>query len=298
MRIVRYREGDRARIGAVTGDGVVDLIAAGSRWTSVRDIAVAGEEAIGEISALVASQAPTARLTDLVLLPPIERPGKYLAIGMNYAKHIEEAKRLGVSTPNNQFWFNKQTSCVAGPFDDIDPGVTERLDYEVELGVVVGKAAKRVSETQARDHVFGYVVANDVSARDWQQHSPTFTLGKSFDTHGPIGPCVVTADEIADPHRLRLRCWVNGELRQDSDTSELVYDVWQQIAYLSTAFTLEPGDLLATGTPSGVGVGMQPPRFLQPGDVVRCEIDGIGVIENRVADPAEAQAWRQKQRTS
>ena len=286
MRIVRYRKGDQVRIGAVRGEEVVDLVAGGSRWTSVTDIAAAGEEAVRELSPLVASQAPSARLADLSLLPPIDRPGKYLAIGMNYAKHIEEAKRLGVATPNNQFWFNKQTSCLSGPFDPIDPGVTERLDYEVELGVVIGRPAKRVSEAHAKDHVFGYVVVNDVSARDWQQHSPTFTIGKSFDTHGPIGPCVVTADEIPDPHRLRLRCWVNGELRQDSETSELVYNVWQQIAYLSTAFTLEPGDLLATGTLSGVGVGLQPPRFLQSGDVVRCEIDGIGAIQNRVADPA------------
>ena len=286
MRIVRYRKGDQVRIGAVRGEEVVDLVAGGSRWTSVTDIAAAGEEAVRELSPLVASQAPSARLADLSLLPPIDRPGKYLAIGMNYAKHIEEAKRLGVATPNNQFWFNKQTSCLSGPFDPIDPGVSERLDYEVELGVVIGRPAKRVSEAHAKDHVFGYVVVNDVSARDWQQHSPTFTIGKSFDTHGPIGPCVVTADEIPDPHRLRLRCWVNGELRQDSETSELVYNVWQQIAYLSTAFTLESGDLLATGTPSGVGVGLQPPRFLQSGDVVRCEIDGIGAIQNRVADPA------------
>jgi 2-keto-4-pentenoate hydratase/2-oxohepta-3-ene-1,7-dioic acid hydratase in catechol pathway len=134
--------------------------------------------------------------------------------------------------------------------------------------------------------VFGYVVANDVSARDWQFHSPTFTVGKSFDTHGPIGPWIVTADEIPDPHALKLRCYVNGEIRQNSDTSQLIFNVWQQIAYLSTAFTLEAGDLIATGTPEGVGVGMQPPQFLRAGDVVRCEIDGIGAIENRVIRPA------------
>jgi 2-keto-4-pentenoate hydratase/2-oxohepta-3-ene-1,7-dioic acid hydratase in catechol pathway len=156
------------------------------------------------------------------------------------------------------------------------------LDYEVELGVVIGRAVKGVKAADSLDHVFGYVVANDVSARDWQKHSPTFTMGKSFDTHGPIGPWVVTADEIPDPQALALRCLVNGEVRQQSNTSDMSFTVAEQIEYLSTAFTLEPGDLLATGTPAGVGAAMDPPRFLKVGDVVRCEIDGIGAIENPV----------------
>ena len=166
--------------------------------------------------------------------------------------------------PEKQYWFNKQTSCIAGPYDDIDPGVTESLDYEVELGVVIGASAKRVTEEDAHEHVFGYFVVNDVSARDWQLHSPTFTMGKSFDTHGPIGPWIVTADELPDPQSLTLRCFVNGELRQESGTKEMINSVRQQIAYLSTAFTLEPGDLIATGTPEGGGIGMQPPKFLRP----------------------------------
>ena len=202
---------------------------------------------------------------------------------MNFQKHVKESEELGVEAPKKQFWFNKQTTCLSGPYDEIDPGVTEMLDYEVELAVVVGAPAKQVDEADAKDHVFGYTVANDVSARDWQFHSPTFTMGKSFDTHGPIGPWIVTADEIQDPHRLRLRCTVNGEVRQDSDTSQLIHNVWQQIAYLSTAFTLQPGDLIATGTPEGVGIARKPPVFLQPGDVVRCEIEGIGAIVNTVA---------------
>ena len=148
---------------------------------------------------------------------------------------------------------------------------------------MIGKPAKGVSEADAKDHVFGYLVANDVSARDWQFHTPTFTMGKSFDTHGPIGPWIVTPDEIPDPHALDLRCYVNGELRQSNNTGQMINNLWAQIAYLSTAFTLEAGDLIATGTPEGVGVGMEPQQFLQPGDVVRCEIDGIGAIENRVA---------------
>ena len=229
-------------------------------------------------------------LSSVHLLAPIERPGKFLAIGMNYRKHAEEAKKLGIKVPEQQFWFNKQTSCITGPYDDINPGVTEKLDYEVELGVVIGKPAKGVSEADAHNHVFGYLVSNDVSARDWQQHSPTFTIGKSFDTHGPIGPWIVTADEIENPHALGIRCFINGEVRQQSDTSELIHNIWAQIAYLSTAFTLESGDLLATGTPEGVGVARNPPVFMKPGDIVRCEIDKIGAIENTVIESATSVA--------
>lgn len=285
MKLLRYDAGEGAKLGVLQPgheDRIVPLAPLESEFPTMLSIIEGGKGALERIKSLADKGEGHFDLASVRLLAPIERPGKYLAIGMNYAKHVEEAKRLGQPTPTQQFWFNKQTSCLAGPFDDIEPGVTNQLDYEVELGVVIGRAAKSVSETNAMEHVFGYVVANDVSARDWQRHSPTFTMGKSFDTHGPIGPWIVTADEIPDPHALDLRCLVNGEVRQDSNTSELVYNVWQQISYLSTAFTLEAGDLIATGTPSGVGIGMQPPRFLQPGDVVRCEIDGIGTIENRV----------------
>ena len=241
-----------------------------------------GTDALDKVRDHVAKTSPERALSDVRLLPPVERPGKYLAIGMNYRKHLEEAARIGVPAPTRQLWFNKQTSCLAGPYDPIDPGVTDQLDYEVELGVVIGAPAKQVSEEGAKAHVFGYFVANDVSARDWQFHSPTFTVGKSFDTHGPIGPWIVTAEEIEDPHALNLRCKVNGEVRQESNTREMIFNIWQQIVYLSTAFTLESGDLIATGTPEGVGIGMQPPKFLQPGDVVHCEIEKIGFIENTV----------------
>ena len=148
--------------------------------------------------------------------------------------------------------------------------------------MVIGRDAKNIPEDRAHEYVFGYFVADDVSARDWQFHSPTFTVGKSFDTHGPIGPWIVTADEVTDPHALKLRCLVNGEVRQDASTGDMLFNIWAQIAYLSRAFTLEAGDLLATGTPEGVGAAMTPPRFLQSGDVVRCEVEGLGFIENKV----------------
>ena len=284
MKLLRYRHGDGVTVGALLDDRIVRLDGIG--FASMSSVIEGGHDALDRIRTHLASAKAEVALADVELLAPLERPSKYLAIGMNYGKHLEEADKLGVARSKHQVWFNKQTSCISGPYDTIDPGVTEKLDYEVELGVVIGRPAKHVSESEAPHYVFGYLVANDVSARDWQFHSPTFTMGKSFDTHGPIGPWIVTADEIPDPHGLALRCYVNGELRQDNVTSGMIANVWQQIAYLSTAFTLYPGDLIATGTPEGVGVGMDPQTFLQPGDVVRCEIDHIGAIENVMSRPA------------
>ena len=282
MKLLRYELNGKPHLGVLTDAGIVGLEGLADRFPTMQSIAAGGSDALRAVKDVVASARPGLALADAKLLSPIERPGKYLAIGMNYRKHVAEAERLGVPPPKQQLWFNKQTTCMAGPYDDIDPGVTEKLDYEVELAVIIGAPAKGVSEADAHKHVFGYVVANDVSARDWQFHSATFTMGKSFDTHGPIGPWIVTADEIPDPHNLGVRCIVNGQTRQDNNTGEMIFNVWQQISYLSTAFTLETGDLIATGTPEGVGVGMTPPTFLQPGDVVRCEVDGIGAIENKV----------------
>lgn len=287
MKLLRYGNPAAPTLGVLQGDDrVVSLAPLADRYPTMLAIVAGGETALAAVRTCAEQAKETVALSDVTLLAPIERPGKCMAIGMNYKKHIAEAAKLGVETPKHQFWFNKQTSCIAGPFDAIDPGVTEKLDYEVELCAVIGKPAKRVSQADAPAHVFGYTIINDVSARDWQMHTPTFTMGKSFDTHGPIGPWIVTADEIGDPHDLELRCLVNGELRQESNTGGMVANLWQQIEYLSTAFTLDPGDLIATGTPEGVGVGMNPQQFLQPGDTVRCEIDKIGAIENRVAAPA------------
>jgi 2-keto-4-pentenoate hydratase/2-oxohepta-3-ene-1,7-dioic acid hydratase in catechol pathway len=280
LKLARFEAKGGARLGLVHGEEVSDLTAAGLPFASIDELIVAGE--VGLDLVRKHDGGPRLSLAEVRLLAPVVRPGKYLAIGMNYQKHLEEADKLGVARSKYQVWFNKQTSCVAGPFDDIDPGVTEQLDYEVELGIVMGRPTKRVPKEKALDHVFGYFVANDVSARDWQFHSPTFTIGKSFDTHGPIGPWIVTADEIEDPQQLDLRCLVNGELRQSSNTRHMIHRIDEQISYLSQAFTLEPGDLIATGTPEGVGIGRDPQVFLRSGDLVRCEVDGIGAIENRV----------------
>jgi 2-keto-4-pentenoate hydratase/2-oxohepta-3-ene-1,7-dioic acid hydratase in catechol pathway len=280
VKLARIDVAGTPHLALVVPGGVVDLTESGIGYPTMLALIAGGDAALARVGEVAAGRPPVAGAT---LLAPIERPGKYLAIGMNYAKHLEEADKLGVARSPYQTWFNKQTSCLTGPYDAIDPGVTEKLDYEVELGVVIGRAAKHVAPEEALAHVFGYVVANDVSARDWQFHTPTFTMGKSFDTHGPIGPWIVTADEIVEPQALDLRCFVNGELRQSSNTANMINSIAAQIAYLSTAFTLEPGDLIATGTPEGVGAGMEPPCFLASGDIVRCEIEGIGAIENRVA---------------
>jgi 2-keto-4-pentenoate hydratase/2-oxohepta-3-ene-1,7-dioic acid hydratase in catechol pathway len=280
MKLVRFDGGAGARAGVVRGDAVVDLEPLG--FSDVLAVVRAGKGGLARITEY-AADAPSVALASVRLLAPIERPGKYLAIGMNYRKHVEEGAKLGIAEPKKQLWFNKQTTCITGPHDGIvKPDVSDQIDYEAELGVVIGTAAKHVSAADAASHIFGYFVANDVSTRDWQFHSQTMTMGKSFDTHGPVGPWIVTADEVADPHDLPIRCFVNGEVRQSSNTGMMLHNIYQQIEYLSTAFTLEPGDLIATGTPEGVGIAMDPPTFLQVGDVVRCEIDGVGAIENPV----------------
>jgi len=217
------------------------------------------------------------KLADVTLLAPIQRPGKVLAIGLNYADHIAET---GNKPPEQQLWFSKASTSIHAPFAPIEvPRVSTQVDYEVELVAVIGKPGRHISRTDAPHHVFGYCVGNDVSVRDWQRQTPQWVLGKSFDTHGPIGPWITTADEIGEPHRLDIKCTVNGEIRQTSNTRHLVFDIWAQIEHLSKAMTLEPGDIIFTGTPGGVGLARKPPVFLAAGDKVACEIAELGVIE-------------------
>lgn len=282
MKLARYIIDGHPTIGVVAGDGLVRISELLPEYQRMIDLAAAGPDALDRLGDKLASAQPRDELKSVKLLAPIERPHNFLAIGMNYKKHAEEGVRLGVIPPKFQVWFNKATSSLSGPYDDIDPGVTQQLDYEVELGVVIGAAARYRSPEEAPAHVFGYVVANDVSARDWQLHASTWAVGKSFETHGPVGPWIVTPDEIGDPHQLELRSYVNGELRQRASTEQLIYNIWEQIEYISTAFTLEPGDIILTGTPEGVGHAMIPQQHLKVGDTVRCEIDRIGAIENKV----------------
>ena len=279
MKLTRFTVEGRTRLGKVVDDRIIDIsTAAPDAGQSMRRLLEQLESLRPAIEAL---DAPSFALADVALEAPIADPRKYLAIGMNYQSHVDEAEAAGKTAPKTQIWFNKQVTCINGPFADVDvPKVgPDMVDYEAEMGVVIGKRCRHVSREEARSMIAGYVVCNDVTARDWQFRSPTFTLGKSFDTHGPIGPWITTDDEIADPHALTITLELNGEQRQHASTSEMIYDIYDQIAYLSQVMTLEPGDLIATGTPAGVGIAGN--RFMKDGDVVRVSVDGLGAIENR-----------------
>jgi 2-keto-4-pentenoate hydratase/2-oxohepta-3-ene-1,7-dioic acid hydratase in catechol pathway len=284
MKIARFSDGSREGYGVVRGDALADVSDAPELRGGIPGLLAAGPLALAVLHDL-AYRAPHVALSSVRLLAPIPRPPKLLAIGLNYADHVQEA---GLEAPAFPVFFNKQTTCVVGPGDPIHrPRVSALLDYEGELGVVIGRRCRHVPASRAREVIGGYLVVNDVTVRDWQLRSPTMTLGKSFDTHGPIGPWLVTADEIADPQDLRVRTWVNGTLVQDGSTAGMIFDCAQQIETLSTAFTLEPGDIISTGTPAGVGIVRKPPLLLAAGDVVRVEVSGVGAIENPVIDEPE-----------
>lgn len=284
MKLAMFKESGRARIGVVESNEVVDVTAGTGGLSADLTDWLPGMGTSWQVLALLATlDKPRFALGAVELLPPIARPAKFLAIGGNYESHLREVEHLDIPLSPHQIWFNKQTSCVSAPYADmVMPKVSSAFDYEIELAVVIGRSCKDVNPQEARDYIAGYMVCNDGSVRDWQMRTSTMTLGKSFETHGPTGPWLVTADEIGDPHTLRLRTWVNDELRQDALTSEMIHDVYAQIAELSSVMTLMPGDILATGTPAGVGVVKQPPQYLQIGDVVTMEIDRIGTIRNRV----------------
>ncbi|MFT4656800.1 MAG: 2-keto-4-pentenoate hydratase/2-oxohepta-3-ene-1,7-dioic acid hydratase in catechol pathway [Minisyncoccia bacterium] len=281
MKIARFtHRGGPPRIGAVDGDEVVsldrllvgdDVVAAAMLDPGTRDAAVVGAERLA--------------LDAITLLAPVARPPKFFAIGLNYLDHIEEGGR---PVPEHPIFFNKQSTCVNDPFGDIPiPAVAPNaVDYEGELGLVIGKECRSVSAANAPLVVAGYTIVNDVSVRDWQRRSPTMTLGKSWDGHGPMGPWLVTTDEILDPHGLRMKTFINGELRQDTTTDLMVFNCWQQIETLSTVCTLEVGDVIATGTSSGVAAYFDPPKFVVDGDVCVIEVEGIGSLENTYVNEA------------
>ncbi len=287
MRLVSFTIDGGHHIGVMVGDEVVDL--ADAAPTLPRDMPAflaAGAPAVDAARRAATSAARRWPLAGLTLAAPVPQPRKFLAVFLNYQQHAAETAQ---AAPDMPIFFNKQTSCIVGPHDAVHvPRASSLVDYEGELAFVIGTRCRHVPAARAHEVIAGYCVANDVSVRDWQIRSPTIMLGKSFDTHGPLGPCLVTPDELGDPHALRLRTWVNGELRQDANTRDMIFDCFRQIEVLSTVCTLEPGDVVSTGTPAGVGVMQNPPRFLAAGDVVRVEIDGIGHIENRLVDEPEA----------
>ena len=285
MHLVRFEQpGGERRLGVLVGDSVVDVSTA---MPGVGDDLVAAALAPrAPLERAVAEARITHELGAVRLLAPVPRPRKFLAIAVNYSDHAAELQRDAPAFPT---FFNKQVTCVVGPGDPVHrPRVSDTLDYEVELGVVIGRPCRHVPVERALSVIAGYCVVNDLTCREWQQKAFTMTIGKSFDTHGPTGPALVTPDEVPDPQDLWLRTEVNGERLQDGSTGDMIFGVAEQIATLSTSFTLEPGDIIATGTPAGVGVGRVPPRFLQPGDTVRVSVQGLGTLENPVIDePAD-----------
>ena len=297
MKLVTYNSGAGPRLGAMLDDrAIVDLNRAsgGKLPADMISFLNAGEEAMAiartTLDAARAAGSAGASASGVIfsldvpgtrLEAPVPRPGKVLAIGLNYRDHAEES---GQEIPKRPVVFAKASTCITGPGMPVHrPKVSAAVDWEAELCFVVGKHARHVKASDAAEYIAGYMAGNDVSVRDWQFHSPTWMIGKSFDTHGPTGPWLATRDDV-NVANLDVKTYLNGELKQSSNTKHLIFDVGAIVEYLSAAMTLEPGDIVFTGTPSGVGVSRRPPEFMKAGDVVRVEISGLGVLENPIID--------------
>jgi 2-keto-4-pentenoate hydratase/2-oxohepta-3-ene-1,7-dioic acid hydratase in catechol pathway len=296
VRLISARTLAGETLGVVVGDAwrpASDLLSGGPR--TLADLIALGPDGLTDLATAAAttnssssSPAQVALLSETELLAPMPHPGKVVAIGRNYREHTAEE---GVEPPSAPLVFAKWPSSVIGHRSDIcwDPGLTGQVDYEAELGVVIGRPARHVSESDALDHVLGYTCINDVSARDLQFGDGQWVRGKSLDTFCPMGPVLVTADELGDPQDLAISCRVGDEILQDARTSQMYFSVAQIISYLSRSFTLQPGDVIATGTPGGVGAFREPPRFLGDGDRVTVEIERIGRLENTCRFEAKGQ---------
>ena len=279
MRLITFTHEGRTRIGGmgVTGQ-VLDLTVADPALPASMIELLWQDDGI-ERARKAAETAPEIAPTDVRFEAPVPRPGKVLAIGLNYRDHAEES---GQPIPQRPLVFAKMPTCIVGPGHPVYiPRVSRAVDWEAELCFVIGRVARHVPAADAADYVAGYTIGNDISVRDWQFHSPTWMMGKGFDTHGPLGPAIVTADEF-DPANAGIRLYVNDDLKQKSDTSQLIFSAGEIIEYLSTGFTLEPGDVVYTGTPAGVGGARRPPQFLKAGDTVCVQIDHLGALENPV----------------
>jgi len=291
MKLVTFTDIEGPRIGLFADDTVIDISAVDQGLPEDMIDFLEGGKALLARAKVAATSAPRLRLEDITLLAPVQ-PRKLLALGINYRAHIAEmqARIPNFSPPSAQVWFNKQVTSVCGPNAPIHrPRVSSALDYEGELAVVIGARCRHVAAKDATAVIAGYTICNDVSVRDWQMATPTQTMGKSFDTHAPLGPWIVTPDELIDPQAVQIRTWVNGDLRQDFSTADMVFTCAEMIEHLSKAMTLEPGDVIATGTSIGNGVLRVPPIYLVPGDKVRIEIEGIGALENTVIE--EPDEW-------
>jgi len=289
MKLVTFKSDDNEGIGSLELDAIIPFKEEPSLPIDMLSFLEAGDTAIRKAENLCKKPKSKISFSEVKLLAPISRPPKIIAIGLNYADHLEEVRAAGreMETPVVPMIFNKQSLSATGPYEDIhDPKVSEMLDFEGELTFVIGKKCRHVPKEKAHEVIAGYTIANDLSVRDWQLRVPTFTIGKSFDTHCPFGPAIVTPDEITDPHNLDLFTEVNGEQRQSSNTKHLIFNCFDLVEHLSTAFTLEPGDLVLTGTPGGVGVVAG--KFLKKGDVIKISIAELGYIENKVIDEPDS----------
>jgi len=282
MRLVTFKHEGSTKIGAQTQEGVVDLSQADSGLPTEMVALLAGGPELLERAEQAVDNFGGERLTggQIELLAPILDPPKIFGIGENYAAHAVET---GNVPPENVIVFAKYSTTIIGPGASIVlPKISHKVDYEAELGVVIGKGGRNVPPERAFEHVAGYVPFHDVSARDYQLRTTQWTLGKNFDTFSPMGPALVTADEVPNPHDLGIRCRVSGETLQEANTRDMIFDIPTLIAELSSVMTLQVGDVIATGTPPGVGMARTPPRWLRPGDVVEVEIDGVGLLRNPV----------------
>lgn len=286
MKLVTYTHSGVERVGAVRDDGVVDLTELAPSMLALID---GGPRLLARARDHVAGARAATPLVEVTLLAPIPRPRKnIICLGMNYAAHAIEslrAKGLPEKLPEHPVFFSKAPTAVTHPGATVPllPHVSSQRDWEVELALVLWLPARDVPKEEAMGYIFGYTILNDVSARDLQNRHQQFFYSKSLDGSAPMGPWIVTADEIPDPHNLRIQLRLNGETVQDSNTGDMIFDIPTCIATFSTGVTLEPGDIISTGTPSGVGMGMTPQRWLKAGDVMECEIEGIGVLGNPVA---------------
>ncbi len=274
-----------ARPGVVTGAGVVDVVAAGSALQTMEALIAQPDALFSLVEQVLGDPALRARClreeAALQLAPVLTNPGKIICVGLNYRRHAIES---GLPIPTTPVLFSKFNNSLAAPDEAIPlPTCAEQYDYEVELAVVIGRRARNTPVEQALGHVFGYCTANDLSARDLQMRTSQWLLGKTLDKFLPLGPYLVTADEVGDPQALSLKCWVNGELRQDSNTADMVFSVAEIVSYISQHFTLEPGDVICTGTPEGVILGMANKVWLRAGDRVTVEVGGLGQLTNVMA---------------
>lgn len=285
MKLISFNTSDGVKLGIKSDQGIINVEATAAKIgitvpLTIDRVIASGEEGIRQLKNLCLQEAVCLEEPSIEYAPAVQNPEKIICVGANYRAHVEEAN---LEIPEEPIYFPKYRNSLAAHGEEIiPPANTKQVDYEVEMAVIIGKQAKNIAEEDALQYVFGYAVGNDLSARDLQFRAIQWLYGKAIDQFAPIGPYLVTADEVADPQNLDIKCWVNGELRQSSNTKQMIFPVAQMISDLSKVMTLEPGDVILTGTPEGVILGMEEKNWLKAGDEVVCEIEGLGRLVNRL----------------